>query len=376
MTLEPCARRVQRSTRCHDREAAELVARQWERDASDPHYAAARQTTLTTALQLLLNTRTEQAHAGRRSHATVIFYRQKAGHLVRVFETDAQGNYVPFLLKCLEARHVDAYISQRRAEQASESSIHKELVALRVALKLARRAGLWFGEPAAICPIAFAPEYRPRTRALSRDELALLLGQLTPDKAARVAFIVATSACWHETELALREDVSNDRSYVLIRGTKRTTRYRTVPIFTPEQRSLLDFALQHADGDKGFLFWRWGNVRRDIQEACERAGIERCSPNDLRRTCAKWLRNAGATPDLIAPLMGHADTRMVERVYGWLTPAELGRRIAYAIGPETCSTFATNEVDNADLRGPAGRLEPRNPSELVRQIRSSCRECG
>jgi len=67
----------------------------------------------------------------------------------------------------------------------------------------------------------------------------------------------------------------------------------------------------------------------------------------------------------MAIVLSHADTRMVERVYGRLTPAELGRRIAYAIGPETCSTFATNEVENADLGGRSGQRTLPNPSETV-----------
>jgi integrase len=50
------------------------------------------------------------------------------------------------------------------------------------------------------------------------------------------------------------------------------------------------YALRHAEGKQGFLFRRWTNVRRDLNEACERAGIAPCSPNDLRRTCATWLR--------------------------------------------------------------------------------------
>ncbi len=42
--------RRQRSTYCHDKKAAELVARQYERDAADPDHAAARDATLTQAL--------------------------------------------------------------------------------------------------------------------------------------------------------------------------------------------------------------------------------------------------------------------------------------------------------------------------------------
>jgi integrase len=61
-------------------------------------------------------------------------------------------------------------------------------------------------------------------------------------------------------------------------------------------------------GVEGLLFLPWQNVRRDLAQACDRAGIEPCTPNDLRRTCATWLRQAGAAPDLIAPVMGHTDT--------------------------------------------------------------------
>ncbi len=96
-------RRVQRSTHCHDRKAAELCARQLERDGADPAHAAAAKATLSDALQLLLVQRREQAAAGRRSFETVHFYETKAGHLVRVLETAQDGSYVPFALASLQA---------------------------------------------------------------------------------------------------------------------------------------------------------------------------------------------------------------------------------------------------------------------------------
>ena len=68
-------------------------------------------------------------------------------------------------------------------------------------------------------------------------------------RAARVAFIVATSACWRETELARRGDVGEGLATVLLRGTKRKTRFRTVPIVSPAQQSLLAYALEHAKGE-------------------------------------------------------------------------------------------------------------------------------
>jgi hypothetical protein len=108
-------RRITRSTKCCDRAAADRVARQWERDAADPDHAAARTATLTDALQLLLKLDEEEVKAGRRSADTVEFHRTKAGHLVRLFETDANEQHVPFPLARLRAFDVDSYISRRRA---------------------------------------------------------------------------------------------------------------------------------------------------------------------------------------------------------------------------------------------------------------------
>ncbi len=359
--------RRQRSTRCHDKKAAELVARQYERDAADPDHAATRDATLTQALQLLIANRVEKATAGRGSTETVQFYKTKAGHLVRLFETKDDGAYLPFRLVNLHARDVDEFISRRRSECASESTIAKELVTLRAALKVAVRAGLWRGNPAAVLPVAFAPEYKPRQRQLTPAELVKLLAQLTADRAGRVAFIVATGANWGESNRANREDVSADFTTVHVRGTKRRTRLRDVPIVSETAMSLLKYAMKYAEGGPGTLFRSWTNVRRDLRAACEAAGIPPCSPNDLRRTCATWLRAAGAPPELIAPVLGHADSRMVERVYGRLPLEDLRRRLGEALG-EDCITGASAPADQRGFNGLAGR--PTNLSVTAEQLPS------
>ena len=158
--------RRQVSTRCHDRKAAEARARELERDAADPDLAATKSSTLSDAIKLLVDDRAALAKAGKRSADTVSFYRAKASHWIRVLEMggDAEGAYVPFPLARLTARTVDEFITARRNEGAGENTISKELVALRVALKLARRAGIWRGDPGAILPVNFAPEYKPRER--------------------------------------------------------------------------------------------------------------------------------------------------------------------------------------------------------------------
>lgn len=355
-------RRVERSTRCTDRKAAESVGKQWERDASDPDNATARRATLNDALLLLLNDRAEQVKAGRKAEATLGFYRQKAGHLVRVLGHD-------FPLSKLTARDVRGYISTRRAEPAvpgpadatdeqraelrrvTEHTISKELIALRAALKLAVVERLWRGDPREVIPVAFSPGYKARKRWLPTAELQALLAKLSPDEAARVAFIVATGAEWSATTRALRLDVRRDAQgracRVLVRGSKRETRWREVPIVYAWQSELVTYALENAQGAER-LFSAWPSVQRSLLWACKRAGVERCSPNDLRRTFAQWMRRDGMPIELLAPAMGHASTKMLESVYGRFDPEALEARMRSVVCHTGATTFSETPADSAD----------------------------
>ena len=313
------------STGCVTKRAAELWAARREGELADPDHAAQDSATLQKAIELLLSRRAESAAAGDGAVSTVAFYQSKAGHLLRILGPD-------FRLRNLTAHIVDEFISTRRRETASDHTIHKELTTLRAALKLSKRAGTWGGDLDAIMPIGFSPGYKPKTRYLPPGELLALLGNLTEDHAARVAFIVATSANWSESERALSDDVAQDLSLVHLRGTKTSYRDREVPIAADWQAALLTYALEYGQGADGHVFLPWRNVRRDLIEGCKKAGIDRCSPNDLRRTTGKWLRMAGVAPHVIAQgVMGHGDSRMVERVYGRLTATDAAGLIAQVL---------------------------------------------
>lgn len=332
-------KRVQRSTQCTDKRAAEAIVRQWERDASDPAHAAARTATLRSALALVIKRADSLASTGRRATATADFYRAKIGHLARLFEPDD----VPFMLARINAASVDAYVDQRRAEGAGESTISKEIGALRLALKLAKRVGLWLGDLETVMPVLMGTHYVPKTRWLTHDEVQRLLGELVQDRAARVAFLVATGARWGESDRAMRQDVGPD--FVRVRGTKTARAARVVPLVLEEQRTLMEYAVKWSAGNEA-MFLPWGNVRRDLLAACDRAGILPCSPNDLRRTLAHWLRQRGAGADLVAPVLGHADARMVQRVYGKLEGTELAAALSAATG---CSNSAATLLQRPDF---------------------------
>lgn len=362
--------RVERSTKCTDRRAAEKIAAQWERDAADPHHARTRDATLNDAFALLLAHRREaaEAHPPRASLRTVKFYAEKAGHWVRIL---GDG----FRLVDLTSAVVRKFISQRRSEWAndgrtkriSDHTIAKELVALRASLKVAKVEGLWKGDVTEILPVGFSPGYMPKSRWLPPDEIQRLLTALEPDQAARVAFIVATSAEWGATVRAERADVSEtpEGTFVLLRGTKRSTRWRTVPIVTQEQKGLLAYALKHAAGTDGKLFLPWNSYLHSIWWACKRAGIERCSPNDLRRSFTQWMRQAGVSAELVAPMMGHTDTVMVQRVYGRLDAVSLGRRVR----SDLCPTGAPPESEkDAEFADSADQSSTTSPQETQGEV--------
>ncbi len=364
--------RQQRSTRCHDRTAAEAIARQWEREAANPGRAKLAAATLAGALNLLLTSRDEGANAGTHSAATVAMYRQKAARLCAHF---GEG----FKLEGLDAAAVDGYVSARRKAWAraprgeapgrriTEHTIHKELVTLRAALKLAKRAGEFAGDLAAIMPVGFGQGYTPRSRALARAELPRLLAALEPDLAALVAFIVGTSARLSEALAARREDLAGGA--VRLRGTKTAGAARTVPV-VGAARALVAFAREHGAGGTdaeraagtGPLFRpRANNLYRDLAAGCRRAGIDPVTPNDLRRTFATWLREAGADPALIAPAMGHVDSRMVERVYGRIDADALGAQLEGVLARAPGAPGSAEPLRPAAARGTKAARPRRAP---------------
>ncbi len=396
-------RRVKRTTNTPDKKAAEALGRQWERDAADPDHARARSATLTGALEALLGQRRELVAQGERSQSTVDFYLSKAGHLLRVF-ADPKILGPELMLATLRPWHVDAYISQRRGEWADDKgtrhvtdhTITKELTTLRAALKLAKRRGLWKGDLDEVMPEAseISAGYAPRERWLPFNEALRLLRELLPDQAARVAFAIATSAEASALDRAERGDITADLTSVLVRGSKNVNRWRRVPVVSAWQRSLLEAVQKYAQGIGGKLFLPWTNLRRDLHAACRATGcratgcldaedrpvapctradcaaaaIAPCSPNDLRRTTAHWLKSHGAPNELVAPVMGHADTRMLERVYGKLDDAELHARLTAIVAPWTGTTVGQTprtEADSADGSDGAQRANPPENARIV-----------
>lgn len=294
------------SLQTSDRKAADLEFARIQREAADPAYRPANAATLREALEAFVANRIQR----RRAEGTVRQYGVHASHICRIL-----GAETP--LPAIEATQIDRYLETRDDEGASTQTQWKELCTLRGALRIARRRKQYPHALDVVMPEDFeGATSKPGTRALPLPDVARLVASLPDERAAVVAFIVAVGADWASVEAAQPGDVDVGLGTALVRGTKTATRWRTVPILRPF-RALAKLAAE------GLPFEPWQNVRRDLAVACRRAGVERVTPRDLRRSHGTILRALGVEPSLIAPMLGHADSRMVERIYGRLTPDAL-----------------------------------------------------
>jgi integrase len=332
-----------KSTNCSDKRAAERSLVELERDAADPALAASRKATTEGLLRSYLASRKRIG----RSEGTQHHVRVKSTALVTLLPSQASD---------ITHSALERYIDARLEQGVMRTTIKKELRVLKAALRLAKKNAEWTGDPADVIP-ELDDDHKDGTRALSPWELVALATVLKPRRMAHVAFAAATGCDPSAVFRARIGDVAADFSSVQIHGTKRKSRERRVPLAIEVQRSLLRWAIAHAPGTKdGFLFASWGNVRRDLHIACAKVHIPGCSPNDLRRTFGTHLRNAGAEPQHIGAAMGHADSRMTERVYGKLTPEALGKLLERSTREDPASGSLMGH-DLAETVGTGGTSE-------------------
>ena len=183
-------------------------------------------------------------------------------------------------------------------------------------------------------PASFTPATEPSQRSPTRAEFLRLVPQLTPDAAAQVAFILATSAEMSAVERALKTDFAAEIRPTMalqVRGSKTTDRDRPVPIITDEQVVLIEFAARHAAGKGERLFGSAPNQL--IREACLRAGIEHASPHHFRHAAGQWLLDVGVSVELVSRVMGHSSTSVTERVYARVKQDVVGDRMLDVIDP-------------------------------------------
>ena len=298
--------RVTICTHTHDRHAAKLFLAKIERDAFEafaqgrpaPHGAASGHT-VAQALEQFVTLGGSDLTAGTWHMVGV-----KSGHLLRLLGATEVG--------ALTIDSIQTFIETRLGEGAARETIRKELSVFRQVLKLAQDRGRLRQDPRLLFP-RFRVRYVPRERHLTKDEAQRLFQELPQKRRLWVLIAVILGARLSEVESVTWADFDLKGGWVRLRGTKTSGSDRRVPIPV----SIVPI-LEAVEVKAGPVVAHWSNVRRDLADACRRAGIATVTPNDLRRTFASWMKQQGEDSAVVAKLMGHASTRMVDLVYGRL----------------------------------------------------------
>lgn len=133
---------------------------------------------------------------------------------------------------------------------------------------------------------------------------------------------------WERRQVRVTQTQTDVGGVIMYASTKTEAGRRTVPL--PDQA--IDALRVHVEKWLGieavsaFVFfsptgkelrvrdWR----RREFYPAVAAAGLERLTPHDMRHTAAAILISTGANRWELADILGHRDTRMIDRVYGHL----------------------------------------------------------
>ena len=209
---------------------------------------------------------------------------------------------------------VDSYIQVRQLKEACRNTITKELGLLTALLYFAKRKGWYSGDLNILKPKGFGSKYNPKTRVLTNEEVAQLPQMFRPEYLKQLYFILGTGARLGEVRSARVGDVRKET--VLLRGTKTALAYREIPILDSTRR-LIEVASDISSTTLGnTMFLPWPGIHCSINDACAKYGMPHFSPNDLRRTFATRLVEKSGNLYAVSKMLGHANTAMVQKVYG------------------------------------------------------------
>jgi integrase len=289
------------STQCTRRSDAVHVARRLHAQ----HAAAETRVPLLVAIETLIGLRTRM----KRSKATIEITEDKGAQLCRVLGSDTD-------VGALTLRETTGYVVKRREDGVTDSTIAKEMGTLRAALRYLGKLGLYDRNPDHLWPPELPHGSGVRDRWLTWDEYLKVLQAIRPEW--RDALVVYTQCGLSYSEL-YRLTAECIGELLHVPGTKTETRDRYVPM-TPDVLEVLE---RRAEAHPSGPLWpfkrskasqkdRWSKA---LSRACERAGVDHASTNDLRRTFASWAFQRGVPEPILIKWMGHKTSTMVRTVY-------------------------------------------------------------
>ncbi|MFN3277933.1 MAG: tyrosine-type recombinase/integrase [Paracoccus hibiscisoli] len=215
------------------------------------------------------------------------------------------------------------FISARRAVGRKDATIRTELGCLRTALSWGVKARVIRSAPR----IEMPRTPPPRERYLDRHEVARLLAAAGDPHVRLAVLLMLTTAGRIGALLELTWDrVDLDRRLIKLATNDIGPRKgrATVPI-----NDTLMAALQTAEETSVSRFvieWggrKVGSIKTGFNAAVKRAGIDHCTPHDLRRTAGRFMAEAGVPMEEIAQYLGHTNPAITRSTYARFSPEYL-----------------------------------------------------
>jgi integrase len=211
-------------------------------------------------------------------------------------------------------------------ERARKATANRLLTVLKAALNQACDGGKISRDDAWRKVKPFRGADAARVRYLSRDECRRLLNACRPDFRRLVTGALVSGCRYGELTRFQVRDFSVDAGSLLIREAK-SGRPRYVPLDAEARAFFATLAAGRAATDLLFLredgtTWGRSHQMRPLAEASAAARlVPPANFHCLRHTWASHRVMAGAPLMVVAQVLGHADTRMVEKHYGHLAPS-------------------------------------------------------
>jgi integrase len=307
-----------------------------------------------------------------------------AGRTSRGFSEQARSDYsrslesyvIPFFaglkLADLERADVRRLVKSLEERGLAPSSVVKNVTPLRAMFATALDDGLVRQNPCAGLRInsrRAETEQEPEAKAMTRVELQRLLTEI-PERWQLLFELLSKTGLrisealgleWQDVEFGSRPRLKVRRQYYRgdLRQLKTHAGQRVLPLSPGLARVL--WAGRPPSGKGPVFATRSGgrladrNVRRVLDAAGDRAGLEWVHFHTFRHTCASMLFDAGKNIRQVCDFLGHADPAFTLRTYVHLIDGGLGD--VDFLDEQVGNSWATQHPETAANDEPATRVE-------------------
>lgn len=226
-------------------------------------------------------------------------------------------------------------VDDQEALRKRRSTANRDLTVLKAALNLAANTRDWL-------PIAAWSKVKPfekvdvaKRRYLNDDEARRLVNASDPEFRPMVRAALLTGGRYGELRHAQVKDFDRESRTVFLLETKNAD---PRPAYLEDEgmemieqavagKKPSDFIFIRPDGTQ----WKRSQQLRRMNDAFDRAKIDKTTFHDLRRSYGARLARAGVPMAVIAEAMGHKDERITRKHYAHLAPSYVSETVRSAM---------------------------------------------